>query len=70
MSNPAWTPLRQAEKKYKLCKGKRGEPTDLNDAKWESVLDLFNIDNNTSENKAKIINVLIERKRDEIICGL
>ena len=57
MSNPAWTPLRHAEKRYKLCKGKRGEPTDLKDPKWETVIDFFYIDKNSPENAAKVTKV-------------
>lgn len=56
--NPEWTPLRNAEKKYKIVKGKRGEPVDLKDSKWEDVIDFSNLDKNTPQNRNKIIQVL------------
>ena len=62
MSNPAWTALRHAEKRYKLCKGKRGEPTDLKDDKWGTVIDFLNIDKNSPENSAKIMKVIVRRR--------
>lgn len=56
--NPEWTPLRNAEKKYKLVKGKKGEAIDLDDIKWKDVIDFSNLDKNTPQNNEHIIKVI------------